>query len=167
MYFIYRIRVLIILRKGQILGVHILCVLYSKHSTNIGKTIWFDSRVRIEYMDREKWMPFSRKAGFCMGFTTLAHILTLQTLIDGHYRHLHTSLSLSLSLSLRRHFHSGSTYDRDLSKTKATIYLTWESHMRQKPYSRLFSFHLIYFYIHCVICTLFWCVLKDEKTLKM
>ena len=48
--------------------------------------------------------------------------------------------------SLRRHFHFGSTYARDLWKTKATIYLTWESYMCRKLDSLVF-FYLIYFYI--------------------
>ena len=69
--------------------------------------------------------------------------------------------------SLWRPFHSGSTYARDLSKTKVTIYLTWESHMCRKPDSPI-SFYLIYFYIYGVIFILFWfVVLKDERTLKM
>mgnify|MGYP007069650549 CR=1 FL=1 len=59
--------------------------------------------------------------------------------------------------SLWRPFHSGSTYARDLSKTKVTIYLTWESYMCRKPDS-LVSFYLIYFYIYGVIFILFWFV---------
>ena len=78
-----------------------------------------------------------------------------------------TYKSLCMVGSRLLYFHFGSTYARDLSKTKATIYLTWESHMCRKPDSLVF-FYLIYFYIYGGIFFLFWfVVLKEETTLNM
>ena len=68
--------------------------------------------------------------------------------------------------SPRRHFHFGSTYARDLSKTKATIYLIWESDMSRKPDS-LVTFYLLYFYIYGVLFSYFFDLLFSKTTQRL
>ena len=67
--------------------------------------------------------------------------------------------------SLWRPLHFGSTYARDLSKTKVTIYLIWESHMCRKPDS-LFTFYLLYFYIYGVLFSFFFLFSKTRQHLR-
>ena len=84
---------------------------------------------------------------FKQGFGPLRKALTpLSSTDKSHY--LPPSQVLP---SLRRHLHSGSTYARDLSKTKATICLTWESHMCRKPDSLVSFLSYILLYLRSII----------------